>query len=466
MPKTAQSYQRLLRSVVAGSLNEGAPVELPPELQLQSLWFAGQFGREFTSTRGRQITIKQFGEWNRGAGPDFRNAAVTIDGELLSGPIELDPYPEDWDHHGHSKNPAYNSVCLHVTARPADSGEWFTRTADNRLVERVVLSTKQLQEALRTPRYATALAHPGRCATPLADAEPTAIHSLLESAARHRIQSKAQRIGRCIEAHGPDQTLYESIAEVLGYRPNQQNLRAFAQTLPLRLLTAHAQHAEAILFGTAGILTADLHARAPESSRDYLRNLWDRWWQVRDQFALDPERLPKWQFSGIRPINHPHRRLGTLAHLITRWSAFRSATHRALGSPSQFLKFCTTLEHPHWSHHYTLTSKTSAKPLSLLGKERAFDFLVNHLVPKFHLKGEPIWDLYAKIKAGPNNDAVKRATLRLFGHRSDQKNFTKFAWQQQGLIQIYQDFCLNDTSDCENCPFPEQLHQWVSKTTN
>jgi hypothetical protein len=31
---------------------------------------------------------------------------------------------------------------------------------------------------------------------------------------------------------------------------------------------------------------------------------------------------------------------------------------------------------------------------------------------------------------------------------------------QQGLLQIYEDFCLQDNSDCAQCPFPEQMQKW------
>src|SRR5688572_13924452 len=48
------------------------------ELELQAHWFAGDFGREFTSTTGERVRIVQFGVWNREAGPDFAEAAVSL----------------------------------------------------------------------------------------------------------------------------------------------------------------------------------------------------------------------------------------------------------------------------------------------------------------------------------------------------------------------------------------------------
>jgi hypothetical protein len=31
---------------------------------------------------------------------------------------------------------------------------------------------------------------------------------------------------------------------------------------------------------------------------------------------------------------------------------------------------------------------------------------------------------------------------------------------QQGFLQVYEDFCMPDRSDCARCPFPRQIAQW------
>src|SRR6266536_1914466 len=63
---------------------------IPNELELQARWFAGDFGTHFVSTAGDKIDIVQFGTWNREAGPDFRDAAIKINGsDPIRGCIEL-----------------------------------------------------------------------------------------------------------------------------------------------------------------------------------------------------------------------------------------------------------------------------------------------------------------------------------------------------------------------------------------
>jgi hypothetical protein len=36
----------------------------------------------------------------------------------------------------------------------------------------------------------------------------------------------------------------------------------------------------------------------------------------------------------------------------------------------------------------------------------------------------------------------------------------KTSRQQQGLMQIFLDFCLNDKSACRQCQFPELAKRW------
>ena len=85
----------------------------PSELEIQARWCAGEFGMKFTSTAGEQIEIVQLGTWNREAGPDFRDAAIRIDGgEPISGCVEIDLTDRSWESHGHATNPAFESTVL------------------------------------------------------------------------------------------------------------------------------------------------------------------------------------------------------------------------------------------------------------------------------------------------------------------------------------------------------------------
>ena len=99
---------------------------IPSELELQARWFAGDLGQHFVSTAGDEIDIVQFGTWNREAGPDFRDAAIRINGsEPVGGCIEIDLLDRSWETHDHAINPAFDSTVLHVFVEKSER-EFFT----------------------------------------------------------------------------------------------------------------------------------------------------------------------------------------------------------------------------------------------------------------------------------------------------------------------------------------------------
>lgn len=435
---------------------EPPPPALPPELELQALWFAGAFGRDFLDPAGRPIRIIQFGEWNRSAGPDFLRAAVAIAGEVREGPVELDLRPSDWEAHGHGADPAFAATVLHVVFA-ADGPASFTRTCEHREVPRLVIPPDRLAEALLRPRRETAIARPGRCVHPLAALPPAAVARLLEEAARHRARLKAARFLRAADAHGRDTALYLAAAETLGYRANALAMRLLAQRLPLAALREAPEQTEALLFGVAGFLSPELHEQAPPDTREHLRHLWDRWWKARGRWE-STHRIP-WQAGGQRPANHPHRRVAALAALVRDWPRFRKlALARPLDTPA-LVELLSRLDDPFWTRRHTLTSAATARPLALFGKSRAIELLANHLFPLALHEDEP-FDRYLKLPAGACNEKIRRCAIRLFGSEQAASLWLKKAAHHQALLQIYHDFCLEDATDCHACPFPEQLQQW------
>jgi len=455
------NYGFLLESIWHPPLafEEASAGALPPELELQALWFAGAFGRDFRTTSGKVVRIVQFGEWNRGAGPDFIQAAVEIDGEIRTGPLELDPVAGDWEAHGHAENPAFSQVILHVVFQ-SDARRIFTRTLDHQEVPQVVITEMQLSDALSRPQREVAIAHPGRCVAPLKQLPAGAIARLLAEAASYRAANKAARWLRMEDAHGRDAALFQSTAETLGYRGNALAMRLLAQRAPLSLLKAEGDVAEAILFGTAGFLSADQHELAPADTRDYLRTLWDEWWKNRTRFEIASERKIPWKTHGQRPANHPHRRTGALAALVKVWPQYRKLALARPFAAKPLIDFLQALEHDFWSHRHTLTSSASTRRIALFGRSQALELIANHLAPLAIHEGGMTWLGYHKLRHSAPNDKVRRCSLRLFGSSKAALPWLRRVAHHQALIQVYQDFCLEDFSDCKDCPFPEQLAQW------
>jgi len=454
------SYARLIEETFQPTvLAERHGRTLPPELELQALWFAGAFGRDFITRDGRKVRIVQFGEWNRSAGPDFLQAAVEIDGGLKKGAIELDPEPEDWDRHGHAANPAYRDVILHVVFRSA-AEQSFTRDDEHREILRVEIGAQAVEEALNLPPREIAIARPGRCVRPLAGMDSVAVSRLLEQAATHRAARKAARFLRTADAHGRDAALFQATAETLGYRGNSLAMRLLAQRAPLSAMKEEVDH-EALLFGTAGFLSPVLHEKAPTDTREYLRGLWDTWWKQRGRFETAGTRTIPWKLHGHRPANHPHRRAGALSALIHAWPKYRRVALARPFHPEAVLTFLEELDHIFWERRHTLTSAPTLRPVALFGRTQGLELLANHLVPlALHEDDAFDFNAYWNLRAAAPNERVKRCGLRLFGSLETAKPWFQKVAHHQALLQIYHDFCLEDVSDCERCPFPEQLAQW------
>lgn len=457
MPDEGDRYAEFRAGVFGGVVAErdlfaGDPA-MVPEVEWQSRWFRGDFGTRFTGENRERIEVVHFGWWNRAAGPDFLGAVVAVNGESCRGAIELDTDARDWERHGHAGNPAYEGVVLHLFFR-APERRFFTRTAANREVSQVRLDAAACDDGFSP---APAPARIGRCAVPLEDMPERAVWSLLHEAARHRASARAAAVARNAALHGWDEAWFQSLAEALGYHANRQPMRVLAQRVPLASLREAGAAAEACLFGHAGFLEAEAYDHfEDERVRAYLREMWRHWWAMRP----DGLRALDWKWSGIRPANHPHRRLGALAALVARWPDLRAALEASEFSVARVVGLLEETSHPFWSEYFTLQAEVLPSKTALIGRDRARDFTGNTALPVRAARDPALWAEYEKLGAGSASGALRRAALRLLGRRGDAAAFQSTFAGQQGLLQVYRDFCLADDSDCAACPFPEQLRQW------
>jgi hypothetical protein len=431
------------------------PQRAPSELELQARWFAGDFGRRFHSVSGDDVEIVQFGTWNRAAGPDFSDAVVRLnDGDPIRGTIEFDLADRSWETHGHATNPAFDDAVLHVFVHQSKRA-FFTRTKSNRNVPQVRVDPNTLPESFSAN---VPLARPGRCQAPLKDLSEEQLYTILAAAAQFRLQRKAARIKNIVDNHGRDEALYQEIAAALGYKGNKLAFTLLAQRLPLGFLRQQSGDAEAMLLGVAGFLSAPDLGIYPEATRTHVRKLWDRWWPHRDgmQRLVLPAKI--WRLSGTRPLNHPQRRLGALSALINAWPLLtKSLAKKNVKTAGDFF---LRRRHPFWNRHYTLASAPSKKEMALIGESRIAEILANVLLPLFLAEGADVWAAYEKLPARLSNRRLETGATRLFADDPRRPHFTKTIAQQQGLLQIYEDFCLQDNSDCAQCPFPEQMQKW------
>jgi hypothetical protein len=449
----------------------------PPERLLQAIWQHQRLLRDqLTTLDGRTVRVLHPGFGNVESGPDFRAAVVRFgDDPPRSGDVEVDLRANGWRMHGHDRNPDYRNVILHVvweadrtaggpplmcvrTALDAPLGElslWLERE-----------TVKPLPENLR-----------GRCSAPLRGFSQEQLLGLLHQAADVRLQAKAAQFQARARHVGWEQALWEGLFRALGYKHNVWPMQCIAETRPRWADGARSPLAlQARLLGISGLLPTEL--RGAQAGKDhYLRKIWDHWWRERDEFG-DCRLPPKlWRFHGLRPANHPQRRLALAAHwvcageLVARienWCAASIPTRALLDSLIEILHI---ERDEFWSWHWTFRSARLKKSQPLLGATRVTDLAVNVILPWLWTRaGEggnqefqhEIERRYHDWPSAEDNALLRLARQRLLGGAA--RSVLRGAAAQQGLIQIVRDFCDHSNAVCDDCSFPALVKDWAAQT--
>lgn len=409
-----------------------APEELPSLPSLHAAWAAGLPDCCGTCSTGAPVRIISPGTWNRSSGPDFLHAEVAIGGARRRGAIHLTRCPEDWAEAGCMHSGAYDGVILHVSAC-APQGAWVTQNSRREELPLFVLPPQIVRRALDAPFHAPAPAADEAASCPLSGAGADSIIQLLQSAAAFRLQRKRRRFLVRSEAVGESQARYEAWAETLGYSANKIAMGLLAARVPL---VEARKNPEPLLFGTAGFLVPVLPERAVPEAHAYHSRIWEAWWPDRDRFELRGERALPWSFTGLRPHNHPHRRVAALAMTVAAWHVMENLLRaERLDALCDWL---AALRHPYWSRYVSLPSAPGKKETALVGKERALDFAVNHVIPNDG--SERAWPLFLHVRSGARAAAVEGIAASLWGDRADLCSLLRFAYVQQGLLQLREDF--------------------------
>ena len=457
------------RGGAVGALRESRTAHgVPPERWLQEIWAHQRLRRDALRTvDGRRLTVLHPGFWNREAGPDFLHAVLQVeDQEPISGDVEIDLATGNWRSHGHAGNAAYHNVVLHVVwDPPADPAQTTLPTLTLRDVLDAPIDELEAWVGGAGDVPSEWLA--GHCAGPLRRLPPESVAEILRQAAHARLQTKAFLFRARARDAGWHQALWEGVFRGLGYKHNGWAMQRLAELLPeIRshppLANDARQAWEARLLGLSGLLPAE------PSAGTRARRLWDLWWRERETFH--PRILPPalWRLNGVRPANHPQRRLALAAAWIAdpEWEQrleawFRDCTPGPDAERSLLTAVGTGAD-GFWRRHYTLTARELPDAPTLLGSGRVNDLAVNAILPWLWARADAGGDaavrdrvesLYFEWPAGEDNATLKLARARLLG--SDALPGRRTAALQQGLLQIVRDFCSYSNAVCDRCGFPE-----------
>jgi hypothetical protein len=463
--------------------------DTPPESLVQNIWHHQRILREdLKLADGRALRVLHPGFWNHGAGPDFRDAVLQFDRDLpFTCDVEIDLHPSGWKGHAHDRNPNFQNVKLHVVwdgevESLALRGDAATRSV--RSASGTTLATLELKRFLDAPLMELALwltsdaaqRYPegllGKCAGPLRDLSLAQVEQLLNEAALVRFERKAADLHARARQAGWEQTLWEGMLRALGYKQNVWPMQRIGELRPRFARDASLAQTQARFLGVSGLLPNDL-TRKQRSADTYLRTVWDYWWRERDTFSDCALPRTLWKLNGLRPANHPQRRLALAAHwsrdakLFKRIDQWFASSSGGDDCGASLLKCLQPEDDNFWSRHWTLRSATMPKAQPLLGATRVTDLAINVILPWLWLRAREGGNAklqaeaerrYFAWPAAEDNSVLRLARDRLLGGRRDVRLTS--AAMQQGLLQVVRDFCDHSNALCADCKFPELVSNW------
>lgn len=474
------------QSVAANYLRDE---NFPAERLLQAVWQHQRLRRDLLKTTdGKTVRVFHPGFISLEGGPDFCNAILQIgDAAPCSGDVEIDLRSSGWRAHGHDRNKNFQNVLLHVVWDETKSDA--TGNAPSVLPLQNVLDAPLAELSLsleNEPLRSLPENLRGKCCSPLRELDGTQLAELLRQAARVRFENKAAAILARAKNAGWEQALWENLFRALGYKHNVWPMQNLAETQARFSRGANSTfELQSRLLGISGLLPDEL-TRAQKSSDTYLRRAWDIWWRDRDEFGSCILPRTAWKFHGLRPANHPQRRLALAAHWladrkfvskIENWGAAEYPANRGGGRKraliSNFepahagcheaLKEILQVERDEfWSWRWTFKSARMKNPQPLLGDARVTDLAVNVILPWLWIRAvkgkneklrREIERRFFAWPAAEDNSVLKLARQRLLG--TSNVRVLKCAAAQQGLIQIVRDFCEHSNAVCDDCRFPE-----------
>ena len=434
---------------------------------LQIFWNEQRFIGGLRTRDGHTLEVIHPGTWNAESGPDFRNALIKVDGETRTGDVEIHRSAQDWFRHGHERDPAYGNVLLHaVWEMGSDPVGGAGPALCLELKPHLAAPWQLLIRDLQGDCYADARKlHPGRCALLFAADDDSFLIRMLETAGIARFHAKADTLYRAGVARGFDQALYEGVWEALGYKVNREPMRSLAVALPVEELRrlVNPEMRLAVILGMAGFMPDPSQESVSRLFGQQLPRLWDHWF-CSGRSSLN---LP-WKSSSLRPWNHPLRRLFAGTCWLDRcqlrpdsWLRQRVEEHAAPQELIAALVRDLTVGPEELARRLPGSAISGLEPAGVLGKNRARDILVNIFLPYLFAYGrhcnrpeleELALAAYQLVPALQSNRKLTEAAHRLFVPPSRSRELLQQAIRQQGLMEIYQDFCVELNGNCAICP--------------
>ncbi len=416
---------------------------------LHFVWRCRHFDvRNLQTTTGERIQIIEFGRYNRDAGPDFLHAKLRIGDTVWAGNIEMHLYTSDWERHGHSEDPAYDNVILHVVLK---EDRVIYRPGGERLI------CLELQQHLLPGllgRYEVLVQTQSwvPCGPQLPSVPEPLWGLWLERMAVERLETYTERLQGLLRENLGNwkETFYQWLARGLGLPANGQPFFDLACRTPMALLRREQSSllsVEALLFGQAGFLIGPF--REP-----YPVNLKQRYDFFRKKYRLEPMPVVVWKFMRMRPADFPTLRIAQLAAVIYERSFLFSRCMQGK-TIQELMEVFEVHTSEYWSRHYHFARAAKRVRERSLGQSIIRRLLINVIIP-FQF-------FYAQTHQRSND---REQALELLAKLPAENNHLIRGWKKldvasgnarhtQALLHLKRNYC--DARRCLDCQIGSYL---------
>ncbi len=468
------------------------------EQLVKCIWSEQLFRKDKLFTEdGLRIEVISSGIWNLEEGPDFKGAEILLEGHgIVKGDVEIHVCSGDWLRHRHDKQTEYADVCLHVFMWN-DKKDMYVRYG-NRSIPQLALcdcleyKLEKLAEMIDFENYPhTGSANAGPCHKSLCSIhdDDKWIGHFLDYAGDERILIKARRVEEQKDSKTFEQVFYESILESLGYKNNKEQFKLLGSIATLNLIRSlvplddslkeRSKKIQALLFGMSGLIPG--HGSRYKSVKDkqtlqYIKDIEDIWSGFENDINCKPIDGGLWSFKYSRPGNYPTRRIAAISCLLAE--NFETGIFRIIlksfgrldsnkseeGQIKEIIKNTESvfleLYDDFWSYYYTFGGKRLKSSGRLIGRERSAVIFINIIVPTLLVyarkKSDTVLEerLFKAYKLhtelSPNN-ITRFMGYRILGKNAKDTDVVNTARRQQGLLQVFKDFCESDDIACKRC---------------
>jgi len=293
--------------------------------------------------------------------------------------------------------------------------------------------------------------------------------------------------------------LYESIMESLGYKNNKEQFKCLGSLVTIneikRLIPSNvsinerSKRIQALLFGMSGLLPSQRSEYVSVKDKhtlEYINDIERLWLEFDNDIKNRQMDGETWSFKYCRPGNYPTRRIAAISRLLAE--NYETGIYRVIltlfekigKNESEKDQIKTIIKNTmslfmelfdnHWSHYYTFGGKRLKTKGRLIGKKRATVIFINIIIPVLltyarkrgdsQLEGRLFMAFKQHSKLSPNN-VTRFMGYRILGKDLQEAKVVNTARRQQGLLQIFKDFCESDDIACERCVLLQTINSLV-----